>query len=183
MATHRVEHIRCPFCSTINGVPRNAGSSSISPTDAAAAAAAMMPIASAGHLTAASRERQEQLFRRLQAREITPLELLILREFVEHLQTNRPGASTREIDQHTAQWVVDDVMKLPEELRTCSVCLEDVCVGNCVRTLPCLHTFHAGCAEEWLQKKKVCPLCQFAIDTGEQGDAEAVPDAAAADAR
>jgi hypothetical protein len=40
-----------------------------------------------------------------------------------------------------------------------------------VRTLPCLHTFHSGCAEEWLKKKKVCPLCNFPIDgTAEQGD-------------
>jgi len=116
--------------------------------------------------------RQEQLLRRLQAREITPLELLILREFVEHLQhNNRSGASTSEIDNNTASWVVDDVMKLPEELRSCCVCLEDVKAGNRVRTLPCLHTFHAECAEEWLKKKKVCPLCQFSIDGQDTSDA------------
>ncbi len=43
-----------------------------------------------------------------------------------------------------------------------------------MRTLPCLHTFHSACAEEWLQKKKVCPLCQFPIDTSDQhADADA----------
>ena len=108
--------------------------------------------------------------RRLQAREITPLEMLILREFVEHLQTNRAGATQRDIDRTTAAWVVEDVSKLPEELRCCCVCLEDVSKGQQVRTLPCLHTFHAGCAEEWLKKKKLCPLCQFAID-GDSSDA------------
>ena len=129
-------------------------------------------------------------------------ELLILREFVEHLQQARTGASTNEIDDHTASWVVDDVSKFPEELRSCCVCLEEVCCGSqvrtpplwtppygpplwsppsdppcCgsqVRTLPCLHTFHADCAEEWLRKKKVCPLCQFAIDgTNDSGTGEA----------
>jgi len=119
--------------------------------------------------------RQEQLLRRLQAREITPLELLILREFVEHLQQTRAGASTSEIDNFTASWVVDDVSKLPEELHTCCVCLEEVCCGADVRTLPCLHTFHSACAEEWLRKKKVCPLCQFQIDgPSEEGGGEAV---------
>ena len=104
-------------------------------------------------------------------------ELLILREFVEHLQQNRTGANMREIEQYTAPWVVDDVMKLPEELRTCCVCLEEVCVGCQVRSLPCMHTFHAACAEEWLQKKKVCPLCQFPIDsTGEEEPAPAPSD-------
>ena len=64
--------------------------------------------------------------------------------------------------------------KLPEELRSCCVCLEDVCPGDQVRTLPCLHTFHSACAEEWLRKKKVCPLCQFAIDGSEDtGTADA----------
>merc|ERR1712129_370833 len=58
----------------------------------------------------------------------------------------------------------EDVNKLPEELRCCTVCLEDIERGQQVRTLPCLHTFHAGCAEEWLKKKKLCPLCQFSID-------------------
>jgi E3 ubiquitin-protein ligase SDIR1 len=93
-------------------------------------------------------------------------ELLILREFVEHLQQNRHGANPREIEAYTAAWTVDDVTKLPEELRSCCVCLEEVCQGNCVRTLPCLHTFHSDCAVEWLKRKKTCPLCQFAIDGG-----------------
>lgn len=94
---------------------------------------------------------------------IIPQELLILREFVQHLQENRAGASASEIDANTASWVVDDVSKLPEELRSCCVCLEDVCCEQKVRTLPCLHTFHADCAEEWLKKKKVCPLCQVSF--------------------
>jgi len=160
-------HVRCPYCSTINGVPAaSAAASPVAALNAAAAASASEPAAMA---------RQEQLLRRLQAREITPLELLILREFVEHLQQTRAGASTSEIDNFTASWVVDDVSKLPEELHTCCVCLEEVCCGADVRTLPCLHTFHSACAEEWLRKKKVCPLCQFQIDgPSEEGGGEAV---------
>ena len=34
-----------------------------------------------------------------------------------------------------------------------------------VRTLPCLHTFHAGCAEEWLKKKKVCKVAPIPGET------------------
>ena len=99
-------------------------------------------------------------------------ELLILREFVEHLQQARTGASSSEINSHTASWTVQDMQKIPEELRSCCVCLEDVTVGSEVRTLPCLHTFHSACAEEWLKKKKVCPLCQFSIDGEVLGDAD-----------
>ncbi|KAL1525804.1 hypothetical protein AB1Y20_020644 [Prymnesium parvum] len=150
----QLHHVRCPYCSTINGVPsQNMPIPTLNAT-----------MANMGDLSPATMQRQEQLLRRLQAREITPLELLLLREFVEHLQHNRTGASARDIDNHTAAWVVDDVSKLPEELRSCCVCLEDINAGAKVRTLPCLHTFHSECAEEWLKKKKVCPLCQFSID-------------------
>ena len=166
-------HVRCPYCQTINGVPPQGGARTSLAAALNAERGGMPPLAQA---------HQEQLLRRLQQREITPLELLILREFVEHLHLNRPGASSREIDAATAEWVVDDVSKLPEELRTCCVCLEEVCREQRVRTLPCLHTFHADCAEEWLQKKKVCPLCQFPIDsTGEApaGEADVEADAVA----
>ena len=91
-----LQHVRCPYCSTINGVP--AGASPLAQLQAAAAGS------SGGESSTASRERQEQLLRRLQAREITPLELLILREFVQHLQDNpRAGASTHDIDHHTVR--------------------------------------------------------------------------------
>ena len=215
----QLHHVRCPYCSTINGVPAQNNAGPIAALNAAMTNAG-------GDLSPAAMQRQEQLLRRLQAREITPLELLILREFVEHLQHNRSGATARDIENNTALWTVDDVTKLPEELRTCCVCLDDVDPGSkvrCararalplpparmvlpgrryeeartgvtrrrgvgasptlrprparsqVRTLPCLHTFHAECVEEWLKKKKVCPLCQFSIDPS---DAEA--DAGAAE--
>lgn len=164
-------HVRCPYCSTINGVPAQG---SARPSSDLTATITAPP--AAGELSPMAAQRQEQLLRRLQAREITPLELLILREFVEHLQQSRNGASAREIDSSTAAWTVDDVSKLPEELRTCCVCLEEVCCGQQVRTLPCLHTFHADCAENWLKKKKVCPLCQFSINGQNEGEEPATSD-------
>ena len=166
----QAERISCPFCGTVNGLPEQGSNATIS-----ALAAAMSSVTDS---SATAQERQEQLMRRLQAREITPLELLILREFVDHLQHNRTGATERDIERTTASWVVEDPNKLPEELRCCTVCLEDVERGQQVRTLPCLHTFHAGCAEEWLKKKKLCPLCQFSIDGDSSDSAVAALEAA-----
>ena len=160
----QAERISCPFCGTVNGLPEQSGGAALG-----ALAAAMSGVTDS---SATAQERQEQLMRRLQAREITPLELLILREFVDHLQhNNHNGATPRDIDRTTASWVVEDPSKLPEELRCCTVCLEEIEQGQKVRTLPCLHTFHAGCAEEWLKKKKLCPLCQFSIDGDASGSA------------
>ena len=71
------------------------------------------------------------------ALDVPPLCLLALSDVLARLY--RPQAS----------WVVNDVTKLPEEVRTCTVCLEDVCCGNQV----CAHMPRARHAES-------CPTAQ-----------------------
>jgi len=40
----------------------------------------------------------------------------------------------------------------------CSICMESLVAGECVRRLPCGHIFHAGCVDEWLtHRSNVCP--------------------------
>jgi len=46
----------------------------------------------------------------------------------------------------------------------CMVCLCDYVDGDTLRTLPCLHSFHAPCIDEWLGRKRLCPLCKTSID-------------------
>ncbi|CAM9530819.1 unnamed protein product, partial [Chrysoparadoxa australica] len=43
----------------------------------------------------------------------------------------------------------------------CVVCLEQYSEGEVLRTLPCLHRFHAQCIDPWLsvQRRPTCPLC------------------------
>ncbi|GMH19043.1 hypothetical protein Nepgr_020884 [Nepenthes gracilis] len=57
---------------------------------------------------------------------------------------------------------------------TCSVCLEQVNLGELVRSLPCLHQFHANCIDPWLRQQGTCPVCKFRVGTGlhENGQAE-----------
>mmetsp|Transcript_21890 Transcript_21890/g.51307 ORF Transcript_21890/g.51307 Transcript_21890/m.51307 type:complete len:229 (-) Transcript_21890:187-873(-) len=51
----------------------------------------------------------------------------------------------------------------------CHICLDDFAVGDELRTLPCRHSFHARCVDEWLQEKsRCCPTCRRDItDCGE----------------
>lgn len=42
--------------------------------------------------------------------------------------------------------------------RTCSICLQDMVMGDRVRQLPCDHMFHAACVDVWLHKAHVCPM-------------------------
>jgi len=45
----------------------------------------------------------------------------------------------------------------------CMVCLEDFCVGDECKTLPCLHRFHVNCIDRWLCQNASCPLCKRSI--------------------
>jgi len=43
----------------------------------------------------------------------------------------------------------------------CSICLSQVCDGECTRRLPkCGHTFHRCCIDLWLVRNAECPLCK-----------------------
>mmetsp|Transcript_74739 Transcript_74739/g.177822 ORF Transcript_74739/g.177822 Transcript_74739/m.177822 type:complete len:269 (-) Transcript_74739:30-836(-) len=43
----------------------------------------------------------------------------------------------------------------------CSICLVQMCGGECVRELPgCGHCFHRACIDLWLLRRADCPLCK-----------------------
>ncbi|XP_042434307.1 E3 ubiquitin-protein ligase SDIR1-like isoform X1 [Zingiber officinale] len=52
-----------------------------------------------------------------------------------------------------------------EDELTCSVCLEQVNVGEIVRSLPCLHQFHANCIDPWLRQQGTCPVCKHKVNS------------------
>ncbi|KAK6933154.1 Zinc finger, RING-type [Dillenia turbinata] len=51
--------------------------------------------------------------------------------------------------------------KAADDELTCTVCLEQVNDGELVRSLPCLHKFHASCIDPWLRQQGTCPVCKF----------------------
>jgi hypothetical protein len=46
---------------------------------------------------------------------------------------------------------------------TCSICQDVYTQGQELRTLPCLHVFHAACIEKCLCDSHECPRCGFCI--------------------
>ena len=40
------------------------------------------------------------------------------------------------------------------------ICLEKLAEGNLVRHLPCRHTFHTSCIDQWFRSQRyTCPIC------------------------
>ena len=46
---------------------------------------------------------------------------------------------------------------------TCAICLEDVAEGEVVRSLPCLHSYHAACIDRWLGQSAECCVCKHNV--------------------
>ncbi|KAF5733830.1 putative protein binding protein [Tripterygium wilfordii] len=70
------------------------------------------------------------------------------------------SSNSAELKKQDTANTVSSAKALEDEL-TCSVCLEQVTTGELIRTLPCLHQFHANCIDPWLQQQGTCPVCKF----------------------
>mmetsp|Transcript_1260 Transcript_1260/g.1837 ORF Transcript_1260/g.1837 Transcript_1260/m.1837 type:complete len:1225 (-) Transcript_1260:229-3903(-) len=46
----------------------------------------------------------------------------------------------------------------------CMICQYRYVHGDCLRTLPCIHSYHISCIDPWLRRNKSCPVCQQTID-------------------
>ena len=49
---------------------------------------------------------------------------------------------------------------------SCMVCICEKEIGETVRTLPCMHSFHAARIDQWLAENRTCPICKTDIVTG-----------------
>ncbi|KAI0968784.1 hypothetical protein F4678DRAFT_474205 [Xylaria arbuscula] len=52
----------------------------------------------------------------------------------------------------------------PELKGQCTICIDEVKVGDEVVVLPCKHWFHQECATLWLKLYNSCPVCRAAIN-------------------
>lgn len=48
--------------------------------------------------------------------------------------------------------------------RECVICMVEFLVGDSVRYLPCMHTYHVKCIDDWLMRSFTCPSCMEPVD-------------------
>ncbi|PKS09226.1 hypothetical protein jhhlp_003840 [Lomentospora prolificans] len=51
----------------------------------------------------------------------------------------------------------------------CTVCIDDIKVGEEVVYLPCKHWFHETCVVMWLREHNTCPICRTSIEPNNAG--------------
>ena len=56
----------------------------------------------------------------------------------------------------------DEPKKLKDEPR-CVICLSDFEIGEKVSALPCCHSFHTKCLDDWIKRNPKCPVCKFEV--------------------
>lgn len=88
----------------------------------------------------------------------------IVSQLMEQTSTSTaPGpASQSEIDALPRKLVTVDMLG-SEGRAECSICMDEVNIGEQVTELPCHHWFHHQCVAAWLAEHDTCPHCRKGI--------------------
>ena len=82
-------------------------------------------------------------------------ELLALQERIGSVRNGLSPARRSHVVRSTAE--------ASAELSACAICQHDIAAGEEIATLPCGHTFHCECVDDWLRISKACPTCRRRI--------------------
>ncbi|KAK8127428.1 ankyrin repeat protein [Apiospora sp. TS-2023a] len=99
-----------------------------------------------------------------------------------HPQSNAPPPASEDTISKLPRKKLDEQMLGPELKGECTICIDDVGLGDEVLVLPCKHWFHDECVVLWLKEHNTCPICRAPVEGESAGqpqrnDAPAVPEA------
>ena len=82
----------------------------------------------------------------------------------QHPSSNAPGPASPDAIAALPKKTLDEKTLGPEGKGECSVCMDDVHLGDEVVQLPCSHWFHENCVGLWLGEHNTCPICRKGIE-------------------
>ncbi|KAF2205745.1 hypothetical protein GQ43DRAFT_436762 [Delitschia confertaspora ATCC 74209] len=91
------------------------------------------------------------------------LDRIISQMMEQNATGNAPGPAKQEDIAKLTKKPVDIEMLGPEGHAECSICMEEVNIGEEVTQLPCRHWFHGQCVTMWLSEHDTCPHCRQGI--------------------
>lgn len=84
---------------------------------------------------------------------------------------SRPASQLTEEEQIKIAQRIGLIQHLPtgtfdgcKKNRECVICMIEFNVGDSVRYLPCMHTYHMDCIDDWLMRSFTCPSCMEPVD-------------------
>ncbi|XP_076371485.1 RING finger protein 11-like [Tachypleus tridentatus] len=87
------------------------------------------------------------------------------------LNVSRPASQLTEEEQIKIAQRIGLIQQLPtgfydgcKKSRECVICMGEFAVRDAVRYLPCLHTYHTTCIDDWLMRSFTCPSCMEPVD-------------------
>ena len=96
------------------------------------------------------------------------LDHIIMSPMEANPQSNAAPPASNETISKLPRRKLDEKMLGREIKGKCTVCIDDVGLGDEVIMLPCKHWFHDGCVVLWLREHNTCPLCRTSVE-GERG--------------
>jgi hypothetical protein len=83
-----------------------------------------------------------------------------------HPQSNAAPPASNEALAGLDRRPVDASMLDGESKTECTICIDDMNVGDLAAFLPCKHWFHEACVVLWLKEHNTCPVCRASIEKG-----------------
>lgn len=80
-------------------------------------------------------------------------------------QSNAAPPASEEALKKLRRKAVDQDMLKGESKTECTICLDEMKVGDEAVFLPCKHWFHDECVTLWLKEHNTCPICRTPIES------------------
>jgi len=84
---------------------------------------------------------------------------------------SRPASQLTEEEQVKIAQRIGLIQHLPtgtfdgcKKSRECVICMIEFNIGDKIRYLPCMHTYHTECIDDWLMRSFTCPSCMEPVD-------------------
>lgn len=87
-----------------------------------------------------------------------------------HPQSNASPPATEETIAKLPRKKLDQEMLGSDPKAECTICIDDLSLGDEVLVLPCKHWFHGECVVLWLKEHNTCPICRSPVENNARSE-------------